>query len=772
MAKRKNGLPAGRHGKNNHKGSGFKIPLLSLFHISLPEKATRLIWGVFTFVLALIYVFAFFGKAGSVGNALFNISQYLFGKSVFLLPLFLSIAGFTFFKMAEYRIVPIASAFVLSLIGVNGILGTISRARGLSFGDLSGAVGFAVSLPFMQAFGFWVSAVVFSATLVVSGIIFWNLLPHEEIEKITKSEPVEKVRKIFEPKFEVSAVDAEPELEPKIHDAIQRERQAKLKGNPSTNLGQGRKKKGAEFFPAQALEGNYKLPPADLLEQDSGSPSAGDIQAYSAIIKKTFQNFDIPVEVSEINIGPTVTQYSIKPAEGVKLSRITGLSNDLSLALAAHPIRIEAPIPGKALVGIEVPNKARAQVRLRSLIESENFQNSSSPLMLALGRDVSGNGIVSDLSRMPHLLVAGATGTGKTIGLNNIILSLLYRNSPYNLRLILVDPKRVEFPVYNDLPHLLTPVILDTQRTINALKWLIKEMERRFQVLSSVRVRDIKSYHVFVAEQMKKNPDQAGNGAEYESIPYIVVIIDELADLMAARGKEMEGMIVRLAQMSRAVGIHLVLATQRPSVEVITGLIKANITSRIAFQVASQIDSRTILDGSGAEKLLGQGDMLFISAEISKPKRIQGAFISDKEVKRVVAWIAKESGDFVREEIEDDELAKRAQESLESSEFGGDDDDPLYEEAKRQVLEYKKASASLLQRRLKIGYARAARLLDILESKGVIGPGDGAKAREVFAASQNPDSSLALNDPEPPPKEPLGEAQQEEESKDSQWFSP
>ncbi len=725
----------------------------------------RFIWGVFAFVLAFIYVFAFFEKAGSVGNMLFNVSQYLFGKSVFLLPLFLSIAGVTFFKMAEYRVGSLVGAFALSLIGVNGILGTISRAKGLSFGDLSGAVGFAVSLPLMQAFGFWVSGVVFSAVLVVSGIIFWNLLPHEEKEKITKSEPVEKVRKIFEPKFEVSRVEAEPELEPKIHNVIQRERDALVgsakssKGNPSTSSGQGRKKK----------EGDYKLPPVDLLEQDSGSPSAGDIQAYSAIIKKTFLNFDIPVEVSEINIGPTVTQYSIKPAEGVKLSRITGLSNDLSLALAAHPIRIEAPIPGKALVGIEVPNKTRAQVRLRSLIESENFQNSPSPLMLALGRDVSGNGIVADLSRMPHLLVAGATGTGKTIGLNNIILSLLYRNSPYNLRFILVDPKRVEFPAYNDLPHLLTPVILDTQRTINALKWLIKEMERRFRVLAGVRVRDIKGYHVFAAEQLKKN-----NGAEYESLPYIVVVIDELADLMAARGKEMEGMIVRLAQMSRAVGIHLVLATQRPSVEVITGLIKANITSRIAFQVASQIDSRTILDGSGAEKLLGQGDMLFISAEISKPKRIQGAFISDKEVKQVVAWIAKESSDFVREEIEDDELAKRAQESLESGEFeGGDLDDPLYEEAKRQVLEYKKASASLLQRRLKIGYARAARLLDILESKGVIGPGDGAKPREVFAASQNPDDSLGFRDSEPPSEEPPGESQEEEEkSKDSQWFTP
>ena len=729
----------------------------------MPQKAARMIWGVCTLTLAVIYVFSFFEKAGSVGNMLFGSSQYLFGKSVFLLPLFLSLASFTFFKMAEYRIISVVLAFVLSLVGINGILGAISRAKGLSFGDLAGALGFAVALPFMQTLGFWVAEVIFFAILIVSGIIFWNLLPHEEKEKITKSEPVEKIKKIFEPKFEVNAVETEIELEPTIHDAAQKEKELKL---PKEKLAIAKKKKGAEFFPAQALGGNYNLPPVDLLEHDLGSPSAGDIQAYSAIIKKTFQNFEIPVEVSEINIGPTVTQYSIKPAEGVKLSRITGLSNDLSLALAAHPIRIEAPIPGKALVGIEVPNKARAQVRLRSLIESENFQNSPSPLTLALGRDVSGNAMFSDLSRMPHLLVAGATGTGKTIGLNNIILSLLYRNSPYNLRLILVDPKRVEFPVYNDLPHLLTPVILDTQRTINALKWLIKEMERRFQVLSSVRTRDIKSYHAFVVEQMKKDKN-----VEYESVPYIVVVIDELADLMAARGKEMEGMIVRLAQMSRAVGIHLVLATQRPSVEVITGLIKANITSRIAFQVASQIDSRTILDGAGAEKLLGQGDMLFVSAEISKPKRIQGAYISDKEVKAIVGWIAKESGDFVREEIEDDELAHSAKESLEATEFEGDDDS-LYEEAKRTVVEYKKASASLLQRRLSIGYARAARLLDILESRGVIGAGDGAKPREVFAASQSPSDSLALNDEMGDTSLIEKDKPKEEESEDSKWFSP
>ncbi|MBI2577935.1 MAG: hypothetical protein HYV77_03835, partial [Candidatus Wildermuthbacteria bacterium] len=384
--------------------------------------------------------------------------------------------------------------------------------------------------------------------------------------------------------------------------------------------------------------------------------------------------------------------------------------------------------PGKALVGVEIPNKTRAIVKLRNLLETSECKNSPAPLLLSLGKDVSGNPIFADLAKMPHLLVAGATGSGKTIGLNTIILSLIYRNSPETLRLVLVDPKRVEFPVYNDLPHLLTPVILDTQRTINALKWLIKEMERRFIVLSNVRVRDIKGYHSLFNEQKQKVE------TDWEPLPYIVAVLDELADLMAVRGKEMEGMIVRLAQMARAVGIHLILATQRPSVEVITGLIKANITSRIAFQVASQIDSRTILDASGAQQLLGQGDMLFVSSEYNKPRRIQGAYISEKEIKRVVDWIHEETKDFVREEIAEDELTQSAFQH--GADFSGDgdegDEDPLYEEAKRVVVEAGRASSSLLQRRLKVGYARAARLIDILENKGVIGPGEGAKPREVY----------------------------------------
>jgi S-DNA-T family DNA segregation ATPase FtsK/SpoIIIE len=409
----------------------------------------------------------------------------------------------------------------------------------------------------------------------------------------------------------------------------------------------------------------------------------------------------------------------LRPAQGIKLSKITTLQNDLSMSLAAHPIRIEAPIPGRSLVGIELPNKAVMKVRLRNLIEQPDFGQNHKMLTIALGRDVAGMPVYAGLEKMPHMLIAGATGTGKTICLNSIITSLLYRQAPNFLKLILIDPKRVEFPIYNGLPHLLTPVIVDAEKTVNALRWSVSEMERRFEILSSVQARDIISYN-------KKYVD----GELSEPLPYIVIIVDELADLMASHGREVEATVVRLAQMSRAVGIHLVLATQRPSVEVITGLIKANITSRVAFQVASQIDSRTILDGAGAEKLLGNGDMLFLSGDVAKPRRVQGTFVSDKEVRRVTEFLAKQN----TYEYADDITKARPGSQSHMWNSGGDSDvdDDLYDQAKEVVIQSGKASASLLQRRLRVGYARAARLLDMLEENGVVGPGDGAKPREIL----------------------------------------
>ena len=460
---------------------------------------------------------------------------------------------------------------------------------------------------------------------------------------------------------------------------------------------------------------DYTFPPLKLLKSHSEKPTVGDLRANANIIKRTLESFGVPVEMGEIAIGPKVTRYTLKPADGVKLARIMALNQDLSLALAAHPIRIEAPIPGKSLVGIEIPNKVGSIVRLGSILGYSEFKKSGN-LNFPLGRDVSGEPIFADLAKMPHILIAGATGSGKSVSIHALIISLLYKNSPETLRLILIDPKRVELSVYAGIPHLITPVITDSKKALGALKFAIAEMEQRYETLLTAGKRDILSYN---------------KGRRDEFMPYLVFVIDELADLMARFGRDVESAVVRLAQMARATGIHLVVSTQRPSVEVITGLIKANITSRIALQVASQVDSRTILDGAGAEKLLGGGDMLFISSDLSKPKRIQGSFVSEEEISSVVEFIKRENptagGDELGESSGEDTGKNDFQDFMDE-----DIDDDMYGEALEVIREAKKASASLLQRKLRVGYARAARLLDIMEDRGVIGPGDGAKPREVY----------------------------------------
>ncbi len=705
----------------NNKKPPFKKKRPNIFF--LPEEIRKKVLGLIVFILAIIVVLSFFGRAGIAGSALLKVIDFLIGKALFIIPLVLVLAGLVLLN-AKYR--KIFSSTVLAiLISVVGLAGFLESLKPLGSEIKEGGwLGYILVLPFRQFFGVLVARIVFGGVILIGGFIFWHLIKGPKTKEITGTKETPEaaakepslMKKIFLPKFKVK------EIEPKIKEAP-----VKLE-EPVLEL-------KSKEVPAAFLNGEkYKLPPLELLETDKGKAAAGDIVTNSAIIKKTLENFGLPVEMSEINIGPTVTQYTLKPAEGIKLSKITALSNNLSLALASHPIRIEAPIPGKSLVGIEVPNKVRCQIRLRDLIANPQFQKSVSGLNVVLGKDVSGFPCYADLARMPHLLVAGATGTGKTIFLNSLILSLLYQNSPGNLRFILIDPKRVEFSAYKDLPHLLTPVIFDPQRTINALKWLITEMEKRFDILSGNGSRNIASYNEKTAKEGGK------------TLPYIVLIIDELADLMMVKGREMEAGIVRLAQMARAVGIHLVVATQRPSVEVITGLIKANITSRVTFQVASQIDSRTVLDTSGAEKLLGAGDLLFISADISKPKRIQGSYISEKEVRRVVdytkiqkeKWLAGQEVELFENHLAEDlekSLEGRERESGFEDDNGGDD--PLYNEAKKIVIEAQKGSASFLQRRLRIGYARAARLLDILEEHGIVGPGEGAKPREILFKGNN-----------------------------------
>ena len=505
---------------------------------------------------------------------------------------------------------------------------------------------------------------------------------------------------------------------------------------------------GTEFN-VTSFTGTYAPPPLSLLHKDKGKPDVGDVKANSNTIKRTLKKFNIDVEMDEVTIGASVTRYAIKPAEGVKLEKIVSLQTNLEYALAASPIRIEAPIPGKSLVGIEIPNKQKQMIGLASLFSSPDYTDSPKPLLIALGKNITGDPQFVDIARMPHGLIAGTTGSGKSVAIHNLVISLLFRNSPDQLRFILVDPKRVELTLYNGIPHLLTPVITEAKKVIMALKWSIKEMERRLDLLQHNKVQNISSYHEKIYRHAKQAFEERGALEEErtglpEPLPYIVIVIDELADLMHNYGKELEASIVRLAQMSRAVGSHLILSTQRPSVNVITGLIKANVPTRIALNVISQIDSRTILDQAGAEKLLGKGDMLFLSSENPKPMRLQSAFVSDDEVKRVVAYLKDQDSAQTLETINLDGNQGERSDAI----FAGmvdddrDDDDDLYEDARVAVVEAGKASTSYLQRRLRVGYSRAARLIDMLEERGVIGAGEGSKPRQIIEGRRNEDEVL------------------------------
>ncbi|MBU1102125.1 DNA translocase FtsK [Patescibacteria group bacterium] len=693
--------------------------------LDIGDDTKKGIIAVALFVLAIFTILSRFDLGGPAGTYLYEILGRLFGWGFFLVPLGLILAGTAIFRSLHKAIygAPFIGIglFVLSFLGLLQMF----FANRIEAGRGGGYLGLVIAYPFAKLLGVYASYIILVALLVIALIIAFDFSLKNLIGKLfgKKEEKAEFVKDGQQPKKEEESSPFDSFMK-----KIMPSPSFKVKGLEEQGAGKESKRepekvaKKDDFMLLQSkmVMADYKFPSPDLLEPDSGEPTSGDIKANANIIKRTLQHFGIEVEMAEVNIGPTVTQYTLRPAQGIKLSKITTLQNDLSLALAAHPIRLEAPIPGRSLVGIELPNKAMMKVRLKNLIEQEEFRHDHKMLTLALGRDVAGNPVFAGLERMPHLLIAGATGTGKTICLNSIIISLLYRQAPNFLKLILIDPKRVEFPIYNGLPHLLTPVIVDADKTVNALRWAVSEMEKRFELLSGQQARDIIAYN-------KKFID----GEIEEPLPYIIIVVDELADLMASHGREVEASVVRLAQMSRAVGIHLILATQRPSVEVITGLIKANITSRIAFQVASQIDSRTILDGAGAEKLLGNGDMLFLSGDVAKPRRIQGTFLSDRETKKVAEFLNKQTK---AEYAEDITRARSEQGTIWSggSTDASNIDDDLYEKAKETVIQSGKASASLLQRRLRVGYARAARLLDTMEEQGVVGPADGAKPRDVL----------------------------------------
>ena len=667
----------------------------------LHPETKKSIWAIVFLGIAAVLILASFKSAGPFGNFLYLFFEKLFGRGYYLLPaIFLVLAG-VFLTSERQRIYQITflGAGLFTLAGL-GLIDIIFPDRG---GWVGRIVGF-LEIPF----GYTASIIIVIIVIIISFLVTLNLpikikKPQKALEvtePLKVSEVVGSPVSVAEP-TQTKAESKAEEIQEKIQEKI-----ARFSNRPKT-------------VALKTLKG-YVAPPLGLLRSSIEKPTAGDLRANANIIKRTLESFGIPVEMGEINIGPKVTRYTLKPAEGIKLSRITALNQDLSLALASHPIRIEAPIPGKSLVGIEVPNKASALVRLGSLMAYPEF-SSAGLLGFVLGRDVNGEPIFTDIDKMPHMLIAGSTGSGKSIMIHSLLISLLYKNSPATLRLILIDPKRVELSIYNNLPHLVSPVITESKKALAVFRWAIEEMERRYELLLQAGSRDIQSYN-------KKYPE--------EPLPYILIVVDELADLMFSYGRDVEGSVVRLAQMARATGLHLILSTQRPSVEVVTGLIKANITCRVALQLPSQVDSRTVLDSAGAEKLLGGGDMLFVSSESSKPKRIQGAYIPEEEVRKVTDFIRENNKDFWEQgeqlvfENGVSPVGPISEDGLDK--YSGDEEDELYEEAVRVVAEAKKASASLLQRRLKVGYARAARLLDIMEARGVVGPGEGAKPREVF----------------------------------------
>lgn len=678
--------------------------------------------AILMIVLALFLLLGGFGTGGLLPTKLFNGVYWALGWGAYLTPIALVFFGIHKFT-SEDRNIPLDK-----LIGMTAVLlfaaswfqvVFVSKQTDIYVGGNGGAIG--------QVIGNATLGVVDKVPAAILFFILWVLLVF-----LTFGISLKHLLKIF------TMFSRQTDEDTDLSDlkASQADNGFKInEGVPTEHLSdRDRTRMGSLRNAAQKLAGmeahdaltiardpDWKYPTIALLNQKQDKSDPGNIDANAAIIKETLQNFSIDVEMEGANIGPRVTQYTVKPPAGVRLSRISTLDNNLALDLAAESIRIEAPIPGKRAVGIEVPNITPATVRLASIIDTKVWKDPAQPmsqLSFAVGKDIAGLPIIADLDKMPHILVAGQTNSGKSVMINTILASLLFRNSPSDLKLILVDPKHVELLPYDGIPHLLTSVITEPEKCISALKWAVAEMERRYRALAEAKLRNIVEYN-----ELKKN----------EGMPYIVIVVDELADLMMMAAREVESLIVRIAQKARAVGIHLVLATQSPRVTVITGLIKANIPARIAFTVSQEVESRIIIGNSGAEKLLGKGDMLYMTTEIPKPIRVQGALIEIEEVRKLTDFLRMQ-----RAPQYDDEVVSQV---VQLNGRGGvvaaieSNDEPMFKEAVEVVVAAGKASTSLLQRRLRIGYSKAARYIESMEGQGIVGPADGARAREVLVSS-------------------------------------
>ncbi len=739
MAKRKRRGFSLFGGGSSSRKSGKK-----LIQFEVEKHIAREIWAVLYLALAALTWLSLNQQLGVLGELWVSALKPVFGIGMQAVPFVLLFMGASVFfsKTIHWGAARLTGIFALVVSVLGFVHMSIPPEEILEVaqrGEAGGYVGFVGSFLFRSAFGDTGAYVLLTATFLIGLLLTLQVSLGAIVRFFTPSPSlVKKVIDVATPEFKTVDSSREEEDSEEVTivkpDFVQEEAAVLTIKEVSPKEVEARLQKEEKHEPEEsegeivmvndkeeARSNSWAYPELELLEpaRESYSLNPNELKSKAGLIKAKFEQFGIDVSMHEVHVGPTVIQYTLKPADGVKLSKITALKNDLALALAAPAVRIEAPIPGKSLVGIEIPNEARATVHMREMMETSEYKQNTSKLKLALGRDVSGASIVVDLARMPHLLIAGATGAGKSVGMNSFLISLLYNNSPKELRMIMIDPKRVELSTYNGLPHLLTPVITDPEKAATALRWAVAEMNRRYKVCAEAGHRNIEDYN---------------RGKRQENrMSKIVIVIDELADLMMQAQKEVEASICRVAQMARAVGMHLVVATQRPSVDVITGLIKANIPARIAFTVTSSIDSRTILDGTGAEDLLGSGDMLYLSGTMGKPIRVQGIYISSDEIERVTNRLKlTEDEPTYNDEITSKETAAQSVQGMpDFSEDPKSDDDLMGLALECLKRNPKAASTSSMQRYLKIGYARAARIMDLLEARGVLGPAQGSKPRTV-----------------------------------------
>ncbi len=708
-----------------------------LLHLKLRKQTVYAIFAVLLVGIALLIALSFFQKNSNL-DIIRSFTIEKFGWGAILLPIVLATLSLLFLKIkAPFARPNVPLGLLLSYICLLALTqsGYIGGQIWNNFSVLVSGFGAFIILLGMFTIGL---IVLFNTSIDEVVKILINI--YKSITKTSGFLFAKKNKTVFVDKLPIRSPSELKKEEKQTHDV--KSEQKRPKSGPVTasleTLHPGL------ITNIQNVNSVWEFPPLSLLSASSGQKAdRGDMKHNAHIIEKTLESFGITARVAEVNLGPAVTQYALEIAMGTKLSKITALSNDLALALAAPTgqIRIEAPIPGRSLVGIEIPNRSLEFVTLRHMLSSDAMKKSREKLLVALGLDVSGNPVTANIAKMPHVLIAGTTGSGKSVLINSWISSLLFRTTPAEVKIILVDPKRVELIGYNGIPHLLTPVIVEPDKILSALKWALAEMDRRYKLFAEVGVRNIDGYNEL---------------SGFQTIPYIVIFIDELADLMAYAPVEVEDSICRLAQMARATGIHLVVATQRPSVDVITGLIKANIPSRIAFNVSSMIDSRVIIDMPGAEKLLGRGDMLYIPPDQAKPSRIQGTYVSDAEVQRLVEYLKNKNlpVHYTAEVTSMPQTWKKTS-GVQLATSTPDGKDTLFEEAVKIVCQYDRASASLLQRRLSIGYARAARILDQLEEAGIVGPGEGAKPRDVLVKNAEEyltNTNLESNQPSDNPK--------------------